>query len=622
MGVRSYESSVTRVIATTRDVVWALVGDTDRWDRAVGLSAGQYEWREVEGRRERVATAKELGLAFEWVEGPYEWVEGAFVNGTRRFQKGPAEQGGIRVRLGDHPGGTQVSVTLFVGGSSMLANVVGVAMRHKFKVALGKYFDHIEEAVALLADEERPPGPSLAWPRQALALAYDPLMSGPRTPPDLRELGHRSRVLRHAGLDDGCVEDLLTFLRERADEEVAQLRPFELARAWSRDKREVLRVFLHATRAGLVDLRWQINCPVCRVAADVAPTLEHVRPEVHCDACNIDYGVSFGEHVEAVFQSNPAVRTVQTAVYCASSPVFLPHVFAQLAVAPGETREEPAELPWGAVHVRELYRRGHDDVQIGEGEVGALTIAVRDDGLSAAFEPGLEEKLVIVNESGERAVVLVERAGWMAEAVLGSVVATFPDFHDLFATEAPAAGVDLSVGHLTLLFTDLTGSTALYERVGDARAFAIVQEHFAVMEAVVHEHDGAVVKTMGDAVMATFASEAVAARAAIAMVRSHDERLGGHALGVKVGFYGGPCLAVRANDRMDFFGTTVNVAARLQARADGGHLVVTADQAALPAVAEVLEGLPRHFFDADLKGIEATQQLVSVELSAGPAGPE
>lgn len=612
--VRMYEASLTRVFSTTRDVLWGLVGDTDRWDRAVGLSAGRYEWREVEGRRERVATAKELGLTFEWVEGPYEWIEGASVSGLRRFQKGPAERGGMKVALREHASGTEVTATLFVGGSSMLSRVVGVAMRQKFKVALARYFDSMERAVADLEGEERPNGPPLAWPRQALAAAYDPMMSGPRTLPDERQLAHRSRALRDAGLDEECVEDLLRFLRERADEEVAQIRPFELARAWSRDKREVLRVFLHATRAGLVDLRWQINCPVCRVAADVAPTLEQVRPEVHCDACNIDYGVSFGEHVEAVFQCNPAVRSVHTAVYCASSPVFLPHVFAQLVVEPGETRQEGAQLPWGALHVRDLYRRGHDDVTLGEGDQGTLTVTVNDEGLTAAFEVGSEEKLVIVNQGTERAVVLVERAGWMAEAVLGSVVATFPDFHDLFATEAPAAGIDLSVGHLTLLFTDLTGSTALYERVGDAQAFAIVQEHFLVMEAVVHEHEGAVVKTMGDAVMATFASEAVAARAAIAMVRAHDERLPDHALGVKVGFYGGPCLAVRANERMDFFGTTVNVAARLQAKADGGHLVLTEEQAALPAVAEVLAGLPRRTFEADLKGIEARQKLISVEL--------
>jgi class 3 adenylate cyclase len=211
-------------------------------------------------------------------------------------------------------------------------------------------------------------------------------------------------------------------------------------------------------------------------------------------------------------------------------------------------------------------------------------------------------------------VILVERAGWSADAVSGSVIASFPDFLDLFATEAPAAGVDLSIGNLALLFTDLTGSTAMYERIGDARAFAIVEEHFRAMEAIVTAHEGAVVKTMGDAVMASFASASQAVAAAIAMVRENDRLHGDVGLGVKIGVQAGPCLAVRANERLDFFGTTVNVAARLQAQAKAGGLVVTEELARTPGVAEQLDALPRVPFEATLKGIREAQKLLAIDL--------
>ena len=81
-------------------------------------------------------------------------------------------------------------------------------------------------------------------------------------------------------------------------------------------------------------------------------------------------------------------------------------------------------------------------------------------------------------------------------------------FRDLFAEATLRPGDEAAVGQVALLFTDLRGSTALYERVGDAAAFNIVREHFAFLGSIVRDHDGAVVKTIGDAVMASFGDPA------------------------------------------------------------------------------------------------------------------
>jgi class 3 adenylate cyclase len=352
---------------------------------------------------------------------------------------------------------------------------------------------------------------------------------------------------------------------------------------------------------------------VCRVAAGVVGTLEEVGTDIHCQACNIGYGVDFADHVEAVFQSNPAIRAVDARVYCASSPSFLPHVWGQLELDAKETREESAELPAGRMHVRTLG--GNDrvvDFDVpGAGSLVEITIHV--DQLEAEVKPatGSGGLLRVVNRTGRSTTILLERASWAADAVLGSVVASFPDFLEMFATEAPAAGVDLSISHLALLFSDLTGSTALYQRVGDARAFAIVEEHFRIMDRIVRHRNGAIVKTMGDAVMASFASVQDAVQAALDMVAENDEVHSVLDLGVKIGVHAGPCLAVRANDRLDFFGTTVNMAARLQGQAQAGHLVLTAETAA--DLADVLSGIPARRFRAALKGIAAEQDLIALD---------
>jgi class 3 adenylate cyclase len=236
--------------------------------------------------------------------------------------------------------------------------------------------------------------------------------------------------------------------------------------------------------------------------------------------------------------------------------------------------------------------------------------------------------IVIDNGRDTDAMVLVERTGWSADAVLGSTLASFSDFLGLFATEAPAAGVELSVSSLSVLFTDLSGSTATYQELGDARAFRLVQDHFREVEAISARHGGALVKTMGDAIMSTFEHPARAVAAALDMLEAHgkahppprtpDDRDRPQAgrLGLKVGVHAGPCLVVRANDRLDFFGTTVNEAARLQAEARSGELVITESLAQDAEVATLVRDRSARQFETDLKGLEGRRRLISVQSLA------
>src|SRR5687768_8487293 len=108
MGERRFEASHEAIFPAPRDVVWGLVADTNRWDRASGLTPGRYEWRSVSGRRLRWAEARELGFTVEWLEPPYEWIEGRRIHGERHFLRGPAKTGGFEAELSDEHGGTRV----------------------------------------------------------------------------------------------------------------------------------------------------------------------------------------------------------------------------------------------------------------------------------------------------------------------------------------------------------------------------------------------------------------------------------------------------------------------------------------------------------------------------------
>ena len=178
--------------------------------------------------------------------------------------------------------------------------------------------------------------------------------------------------------------------------------------------------------------------------------------------------------------------------------------------------------------------------------------------------------------------------------------ATDSDVRDFFER----AGI--AIDNVTLMFTDLAGSTALYERIGDGRAYHLVRDHFAFLADAVRRHDGTLVKTIGDAVMAAFSDPAEAVAGALqvqAKVHDFNAALGADAITIKIGLHGGPCIAVTMNEHLDYFGSTVNTAARLQGESHGGDVVLSERLATDPGVAALLGNRPMSMEQARLKGL-------------------
>ncbi|ACL56307.1 adenylate/guanylate cyclase domain-containing protein [Methylobacterium nodulans] len=126
-----------------------------------------------------------------------------------------------------------------------------------------------------------------------------------------------------------------------------------------------------------------------------------------------------------------------------------------------------------------------------------------------------------------------------------------------------------------VLFCDVAGSTRLYRDLGDDAALRIVEHCLGIAAEVVQANGGRIVKTIGDEFMAVFEDVCAMCDAAVAVQRRFEDDQGGgiegQRLQLRIGFHFGP--AVHAND--DYFGTTVNMAARMVAIAKGGQIITT-----------------------------------------------
>jgi class 3 adenylate cyclase len=248
-------------------------------------------------------------------------------------------------------------------------------------------------------------------------------------------------------------------------------------------------------------------------------------------------------------------------------------------------------------------------------------MAVRSGG---AATPGF---IRLSNHTLRPLTFIIEDRAWVQDALTADRITTMQAFRDLFASEALRPGDDVGVAKIALMFTDLKSSTAFYEKVGDAHAYHLVRDHFAFLAAIIRENDGAIVKTIGDAVMAAFADPAKAVRASIAIQRQvarFNAEHGGDSIVIKLGLHAGPCIAVTLNERLDYFGSTVNLASRLQGESAGGDIVLSAETAADPAVAEALQGLDLTREAVDIRGFDRPiafhrLRMESAQAEAAPA---
>jgi class 3 adenylate cyclase len=204
-------------------------------------------------------------------------------------------------------------------------------------------------------------------------------------------------------------------------------------------------------------------------------------------------------------------------------------------------------------------------------------------------------------------------------------------FRDLLAGEVLLPNESLRVTRIAILFSDLRGSTALYARKGDPVAFGLVREHYALIAAQVRAARGAVVKMVGDGMMASFADPAAGLRAGLAiqqdLARFNQARglRGNDALQLKLGLHAGACLSVNLNGRMDYFGTAVNIAARVEGLAAGDDVVTTAAVLAEASARQVLEEARRNGaqvseFATSLRGLEEAVQVVRITPRVALAG--
>jgi adenylate cyclase len=386
------------------------------------------------------------------------------------------------------------------------------------------------------------------------------------------------------------------------------------------DRWDVLALFLHATRCGLLDFRWEILCPNCRSSRNqLVNSLSGISRTSHCDVCQIEFDAEFDKSVELKFAVNQAIRPRQEQTYCLAGPGGKPHVISQLWLQPGEERAWKLPPLTRPLRLRSPQVKGSRTLDPEEFR-DLRPALIRTKAAGFEIEPGRQhssdDAAHVHNPNSFPVVLSLDQVGWSEDILTAARVTNWQEFRDLFAHEVISPAEDITVGSQVVLFTDLRGSTAMYRTIGDAPAYALVRDHFTILTAVVRNHHGTVVKTIGDAVMACFSRVDEALDAVRDMNRKLADDMRAVPLTLKASLHAGPCLAVNANDRLDFFGTTINLAARMVSCCQGGDLVVSDELYHRPEMREFLKqcNTAPELSDVRFRGFNNPRRIWRVDL--------
>ncbi|MAP93110.1 adenylate/guanylate cyclase domain-containing protein [Candidatus Poribacteria bacterium] len=456
---------------------------------------------------------------------------------------------------------------------------------------------------------------------------------------------------------DGLVDKLEEFISNSDDYDLFRVNPLRFSIENDISESDGIDLFLWASKLNLFEMNWELLCPACGDHIQSFRHLNTMQDKIFCSLCQCEQIAALDDWIQVTFTINSKIRHIrfhQPENLSINEFIFQYHFTRDAKAYEGgpeksrllgtvakdtafiarlEKKTFEFDLQDGLLIIYDfLNNRGLNlmispEISI-DGQAVDITYVKNDFEINQPQINSGRVKFTVENKSDSRLALglflipseivanMDEDATVIMDPYLdGKKLLTSQTFRDLFRNELIQGNEGINVKDLTVLFTDLKGSTELYDRVGDLKAFNLVNQHFESLAKVIVRNRGAIVKTIGDAVMATFANPLDSVKAATEIVEDLNQfnrQHGGENIIIKIGVHKGSSIAVTLNDRLDYFGQTVNVAARVQGLADAEEIYITDSVYEIEEIQDKISDYTIIPERAKLKGIQEEMDVYKV----------
>lgn len=543
------------------DTMWNYISDTSRFNREIGL-APRTE-KEIDGKNYVVTTL--LGFPQEWIEKPWMWIQGETITSEREYLKGVAYtvQSVFNLQATDKG---KTRIVIYFGWHPRnwfcykFLSLTESILRNNFKRVFSNIEKFVSSNIAARGIE-----------------AYRKINHKISAQQVNRLDAIKKQLLQIPDIEQSLVDKLAEHILKGDELELDALKVIRLAHEWNVDYQKLLKLCLHSSRLGLLNISWNLVCPHCKGSRFSAKTLGDIPFDATCEPCNVEFKSSDEEAIEVIFKVHSSVREISEKSYCAAEPAKKSHIKTQQSIKPNSVLKLKAPVLQNSYkisvknhptkHIFKVTAAGsNDDIYVNLNTVNENLHLV-----------GQQSYIHFTNNSSEEVIFKLEELKLIDYALRPQHVLMFPDFRDLFAKEHLKSDLRLHLGEQALLFTDVVGSTAYYEKVGDAKAFDDVRKHFVDVFEIIKKSQGQIVKTIGDAVMASFPTVEDALSASEKIQKSFDGSRPEANLRLRISIHKGVVIAVHLDSGLDYFGSAINKCAKIQNLAGAGQIAMVSE---------------------------------------------
>jgi len=548
--------------AATPQQLWPYISNMNRFFKDVGQHPVQEAVVSHDLPRQYAQLEyNHLRRADIWQEEPYQWEAPHYLRIHRDYQRGPYEFLTIKIELStlkDKEQGSLISIHFHGKTRGMMGMLrtkrhFSSYFKRRLKKVIKKYDDSISNHQ--FPTETRPfwkkstPGKWKQFLRELTAESNEPELS--------------KLLIDHLRLSD--------------EQDLQSINPLTLSKMWNYPVHRVLETAYQAVLLNILNMEWEQHCPECRRTLNVSRKLIEISDTQYCEHCGDSMELDLNNSTQIIFRCHPLVRKLSENSYCISGPQIRPHVVMQQYVQPGAKHYANLVIPDGDFRIRTDSAVQDHFVKSDRQGLDNVTLTLQENDVSnntALLKP--RSDVIIQNKTEHPLLISVEDIRWPEYGVSAAEVTSQQLFRDCFPKELLRASQKMKCANLSVLFTDLIDSASIYSKGGDEEAISRVMDHFEVLRKIIREERGAVVKTIGDAIMAVFRKPDNAVRA----YRKAQEYFSStaeadHYIKIKGGLHCGDCYAVTLNNRIDYFGNTVNFASRMVEKANSDELVIS-----------------------------------------------
>lgn len=394
----------------------------------------------------------------------------------------------------------------------------------------------------------------------------------------------------------------------------------------------ILTELMYGTKVGLVTMQWAPECERCGSAVLIRSHLGQLPASAHCNGCHQKNDVRSLDKIMVTFMFSPNILYILANNFActlseksaSANVVFAPMLATNTGsgfrysvgcgdeeLKIGESLKKGRYRMHCPVSMTDVFLEVESDVKdtdipvelrlpisemvIHDPQEKLKTISVPHGMIHFDLLPDTRSFFVLwIQDALDDEVLLrlpPEERGTYTSASEVINHGAFHLFHDQVVPQTPNA---LSISDVVIVFTDIVGSTSMYATLGDGPALELVRNHFEILFSS-FAAKGRVVKTIGDAVMASFSCGKAAIEAVTEAIQeiprhcTHPET--NQPLEIRVGIHHGSAVVVPVNGMNDYFGQTINVAARIEASAGASECLVTAAVLEEPGVKEAFDML-------------------------------